>query len=202
MRNCRYFILSGLLLPALLLTGCGASTDKDTKSVAETAGATASNQASAETSSAKASSVSPEPWTEVQDGTWDYGDVELGQGVTQRLSDYEITVQGLPVLTTLDGKKVRMESELSVKRLGDDHDEKEITESEKVFFTPGNLNYPEHDEVYGIYPNFSCDQEQISVGQSTTCRVSFEAPAAEIQDSYWVINGLDAAAWPGQKVED
>ncbi|MEV3966111.1 hypothetical protein AB0M34_35480 [Nocardia sp. NPDC050193] len=47
----------------------------------------------------------PQPWPEVTDGTWDFGDFPLGQPNKTRLSDYAITVTGPPTLTTTDGGK-------------------------------------------------------------------------------------------------
>lgn len=69
----------------------------------------------------------------------------------------------------------------------------------RIFFTPVNVNYPEHNEAYGLDTDFTCAREQIKVGQTTSCTVGFTAPAREIQDSFWQIGGLNAAAWPGQK---
>lgn len=79
---------------------------------------------------------------------------------------------------------------------------KDITESEKIFFAPGNLSYPEHEGVYGIDPDFSRDKEQVAAGEDAQFSVTFVAPAAEIQDPFWTINGQHAAAWPGQWAAD
>ena len=146
-----------------------------------------------------------EPWVGPSDGTWDYGDAELGQPVKTRLSDYAITVTSTPVFGPLDdGGRVEVSASLRVKRVEDRGDRygTKITESEKVAFTPGNLSYPRHNEAYGLKTEFVCEPGEISVGEKAKCTVSFTAPADEMPDFHWWINGEAAAAWPGQKVTD
>jgi hypothetical protein len=70
-----------------------------------------------------------------------------------------------------------------------------------VFFVPGNNSHPE-DESYGVYTTVSCDPDQVSQGANTTCRVSFTAPAAEMPNFYWLMDGQVTAAWPGQVAND
>ncbi|MFC6011129.1 hypothetical protein [Nocardia lasii] len=146
----------------------------------------------------------PQPWTTVADGTWTQsGGIAIGQPVLSRYSDYAITVVDRPVLTTEDdGKTVTMFSLIKVERrreLGQYTSAGEALEkSDHFIFIPGNRSYPRHDEVYGLDVAVECGDLPRLVGEAADCAISFSAPADEIQNSYWEINGSDAAAWPSQ----
>ncbi|MFE3758667.1 hypothetical protein ACFXO9_30560 [Nocardia tengchongensis] len=139
------------------------------------------------------------------DGTWQKTTgVALGKPSKTRYSDFEYTVTGPPTLTTVNkGKTVRMSSTLSVRRISPvgkyDRSSQEISKADKFFFTPGNLNIDTHNEVYGNDVSLDCGASPAVVDDATDCLLSFDAPAAEIANSYWVINGIDMAAWPGQQ---
>lgn len=145
----------------------------------------------------------PAVWNDVTDGVWDHGDYGLGEPVrgNQRAtgnlsSDYEITIPEPPVLT-LDGR-VTMTSRVLVTRVQDLGFGENVTRSQRIWFQPGNFGYPRHDEAYGLHTRFTCEREQLEIGESTECTVSFSAPVDEIQDSYWIVNGRRVAAWPSQ----
>lgn len=178
--------LAALGVATIALSGCAAS---------EPPGPSAS-PAAADTPS---STPVDAPWNDVTDGTWSGGDLALGQPATARLSDYAISITAVPTTTTRDGgATIKMSAPLSITRTEDRGYGDDITDSERVYFVPGNYGYPQHNESYGINPDFVCISEQLAVGEATTCTVSFIAPAHEIQNSYWEINGKKAAAWPGQ----
>jgi len=145
----------------------------------------------------------PQPWTEVTDGTWDYGDQALGEPTTSLYSAYAISVIGPPTLTTSDGgKTVRMASPLHIERVveqarGNDPDEP-ISHTEHFSFSPGYFDLSKHDEVYGDDVEINCDHEARHVGEVALCTLAFTAPADEIPNSYWHINQSSMAAWPGQ----
>ncbi len=147
----------------------------------------------------------PEPWTSVADGTWARsGGIAIGEPVLFRYSDYAITVVDRPVLTTEDdGKTVTMFSLIKVERrreLGKYKSANEsLDESDQFIFTPGNSSYPRHDEAYGLDVDIECGDLPRLVGETADCAISFSAPADEIPNSYWEINGSDAAAWPSQR---
>lgn len=73
-----------------------------------------------------------------------------------------------------------------------------ISTSEKIWFTPGEQAPVVMSETYGTYTVIACAEDVLAVGGSTTCTVSFSAPAAEVLDSSWTINGLRVGAWPSQ----
>ncbi|MEV0110477.1 hypothetical protein AB0H42_29620 [Nocardia sp. NPDC050799] len=120
-----------------------------------------------------------------------------------RLSDYAITVAGPPTLTTSDGgTTVRMTSPLRLERVQEPGVYNDagvpISESEQFMFTPGNESSDTHNEAYGQDVVVHCDREPASVGETAECSLSFDAPAEEIQNLYWLINRETMAAWPGQ----
>ena len=141
------------------------------------------------------------PWTKVTDGSWDYGDVGYGEPVEWRLSDYRITVTGKPAMTTADGgKTVTIASPISVEKIRDrgfNTAAPPIGESDYFIFMPGPAN-TDLNEDYGEDTQVDIPTPA-KVGQTTKGTVSFTAPADEIQDCYWMINGQNVAAWPGQK---
>jgi hypothetical protein len=178
-----------LLGSLVLLVGCSATAPSVSTSVIP--------EASAGTT--KAPSLSAVPWADVTDGSWAYGDASLGQPVTRPTSEYSISVSGSPSLTTSDsGETVKMTSPVTVARTEDLGFGERITESENFFFKPGVVDESNMSETYGTLTDVLCDAETIAVGESTSCTVSFTAPAREIQNSHWMINGQNAAAWPGQ----
>jgi hypothetical protein len=135
----------------------------------------------------------------VTDGTWAYGDASLGQAITRPTSEYSILVSGAPSLTTIDGgETITMTSPLTVARVEDRGFGEPIAESEHFFFMPGIVDDSNMSETYGTLTDVRCEAETITEGESTSCTVSFTAAAREISNSYWTINGLKAAAWPGQ----
>ncbi|MDO5628607.1 MAG: hypothetical protein Q4G43_09835 [Mobilicoccus sp.] len=114
-----------------------------------------------------------------------------------RLGEYVYRVQEAPVLTTEDeGVSVTMSSQLHVTRLrdrgfGDDW-------PPRVMFQPG-MYHSSHDEVYGTVRDVRCARDRLEVDESTTCEVGFTTRRPEeIADSYWWVEGVDVAAWPGQ----
>jgi hypothetical protein len=178
-----------LLASLLLLVGCSSTTPSVNKPVIP--------EGSAATTGVPSPSAAP--WTEVTDGTWAYGDASLGQAVTRPTSEYSISMSGPPSLATSDGgETVTMTSPLTVARVEDRGFGEPITESENFFFMPGVVDDSNMSETYGTLTDVQCDAETIAVGESTSCTVSFTAPAREIQNSHWMINGQNAAAWPGQ----
>lgn len=188
----RFAIGMSAVMTVLMLVGCSYSGGRPARTPSPTPSVTVSASTATPTPSAQR-------WTAVSDGTWKWGDVALGQPVTQRLSDYAITITATPTMTTNDGgKTITVSSRLSVTRVGDRGFGEDVTDSERVFFVPGNYGYPQHDEVYGIDPDFECEIEQLTVGQTSDCIVAFRAPSEEIQDFYWEVNGQNAAAWPSQ----
>ncbi|WP_316318498.1 hypothetical protein [Clavibacter michiganensis] len=133
------------------------------------------------------------------DGTWAYGDAALGQAITRPTSEYSILVSGAPTLTTIDGgETVTMTSPLTVARLEDRGFGEPLAESENFFFVPGIVDESNMSETYGTLTDLRCEAETLTEGESTSCTVTFTAPAREIPNSHWTINGLSAAAWPGQ----
>lgn len=148
-----------------------------------------------------------ESWAGPTDGVWLRGDYALGQAIRGHelpagsiSSDYEITVTGVPSMTTTDGgKTVTMTSPLSVTRFQDLGYGQNFSESERIFFESGQRPTSEqYNESWGTYTNIVCGLPSISVGESTTCTVSFTTVPEAIVDSYWNINGSLAAAWPSQ----
>jgi len=91
-----------------------------------------------------------------------------------------------------------MTSPLVVTRVEDRGFGEPIAESEHFVFVPGVADDSNMSEAYGTLTDIVCEAETIAAGRSTSCTVSFAAPAREIQNSYWMVNGLKAAAWPGQ----
>ncbi|RII95474.1 hypothetical protein DZF95_00880 [Clavibacter michiganensis] len=55
-----------------------------------------------------------------------------------------------------------------------------ITESENFLFMPGVVDDSNMSETYGSVTDVLCDAKTIAVGESTSCTVSFTAPAREI----------------------
>lgn len=141
---------------------------------------------------------SPQPWGGVTDGTWTSGDFGFGETVTSSSSDYTFTVIDVPSMLTADGgETVTVTGVLRVDRVRDRDSGEDISSSDRVWFRPGNWGI--HDEQYGSdNSHFECENEQITVGESTSCSVSFTVPVADIQDFHWSVNGRWVAAWPGQ----
>jgi hypothetical protein len=144
-----------------------------------------------------------EPWQGPTDGTWDHGDVGFQEPVEGRISDYRVTLVGLPEFGPLEDGRVVVTGTFTVERFEARgyYDRGTIRDDIKFGFTPGNLSYLRHNETYGMGPRVDCGRKKLAVGGSTTCRVSFAAPVDEIQDFYWWINGDRVAAWPGQVVD-
>jgi hypothetical protein len=152
-----------------------------------------------EASTGSSEAPSPVPWVEVTDGAWDYGDASLGQAIKRPTSEYAVSVSGPPSLVTSDGgETVTMTSPLTVARVEDRGFGEPIAESEHFSFVPGVVDDSSMSETYGTLTNVLCDADVIADGESTSCTVSFTAPAREIQNSHWIINGSKAAAWPSQ----
>lgn len=139
------------------------------------------------------------------DGVWEAGDVSYGSPTPVRESaagprdEYTFTVSGPPTLTTADGgATVLMSSAIAVTRVHDKGFGKPISESENFWFAPGSNAELTMSETYGTYTDVACERDVLTVGESTTCTVAFEAPVNEIQDSYWEINQLRVGTWPSQ----
>ena len=82
-----------------------------------------------------------------------------------------------------------------------DHDQgvNKSIKDERFSFQPGESS-PENrqDESHGVNTTVTCENDRITVGETTTCTVAFKAPATEIPKSYWQINGQSVGAWPSQ----
>lgn len=143
----------------------------------------------------------PTPWEGPKNGKWDYGDVGFKKPSTGRLSDYRITLLGKPSFGPLKADKVEVSGTFAVERYREagSWDTGNVLSDNSFGFVPGNLSYPRHDEVYGMRPEVERGAKQLAVGESTECRVTFEAPTDEMTDFHWWVNGNAVAAWPGQK---
>lgn len=125
------------------------------------------------------------------------------QGARAFDTDYTFVISSPPELTTYDdGKNVWITSTLTVKRV-DNHDnfngQDPVTRAMKVIFEPGETSDSyTMDESHGTHPDVKCTSDKLTVGQSTTCTLSFKAPASEIQNSYWSVDGWNMGTWPSQ----
>ncbi|RFA11983.1 hypothetical protein B7R21_11660 [Subtercola boreus] len=183
-----------MVATTLTLAGCASA--GAVPSAADAAGSLSGSR-----SATKSPTPTPtaQPWAEVTDGTWTpiSRAVALGQPASSNPFAYSVTVTGVPTLTIL-GDRVTMTSPVSITHTQDDLTRNTVAYATHPIWTPGNLNYPEHDEAYGTHPDMKCAAEKIAVGETTTCTVAFTAPPREIQNSYWQFVGVDSAAWPSQ----
>ena len=144
------------------------------------------------------SSATPTPWAGPTDGTWDWGEVGFQQPVPLRLADHTVTVSGIPTFGPLESGRVTITGTFTVERTKDDGWYDTIADDISFGFVPGNYGYPTHDEVYGLNVKLDCAKPTLAVAEVTTCKVIFNAPVGEMQDSYWWVSGKNVAAWPGQ----
>ncbi|WP_438352322.1 PASTA domain-containing protein [Microbacterium sp. CJ88] len=152
-------------------------------------------------------SPTPTPWAGLTDGTWNGGDVALGEPVRGRkrvvgdslTSDYEITVTAPPTLTSIDGEIVTMTSPIHVSRVQDLGYGESFLESEFIAFGSDSPPKEEmYNETWGTRPTLICSSKTIAIGESMDCTVSFGTTPSALASSYWHINQRRAAAWPGQ----
>lgn len=142
----------------------------------------------------------PVPWDGPTDGTWEYGDVGFGETLEVRNSDYRVTVLGLPEFGPLEDEKVTVTGTFNVERFQDRGFDDEILDDLRFGFTPGAGTGAPLSETYGLNPKVECEQDAIAVGETAICRVSFNAPAVEMENFSWWISRNKVAAWPGQTV--
>lgn len=177
----------------LIWTACGGS-DKSTNST------TGSQKVSAAATAAA--------WTAAPvDGTWSSSPptrrVPFGTQSTPlpAFPDYAFVINAAPRLTTEDnGKTATMTSTVVVKKIASTaQPDKTITATSQFLFYPGETA-PEnqYDESHGVGTKVNCQKDTLAVGESTNCTASFNAPAGEIQNSYWEINGMPMGTWPSQ----
>lgn len=155
------------------------------------------------------------PWSGATDGTWSArsaGETHVPFGQTSHTqtdsaaSAFIFRIDSPPTLTTSDGgKTVTISSDVTVKRVQTAGNsttadpEGPVSSSLKALFEPGELSAENStDASHGTDPKVSCQQDQLKIGESTVCNLSFNAVASEIQDSYWWIDGLSMGAWPSQ----
>lgn len=145
--------------------------------------------------------TSPEIWTGVTDGTWDWGDASFDQPVGAPSQQYTVAVTGPPTLTAYNGRTVQMTSPLFVAHVQDGGFGGPIPDAVSVFFSPGPGDTTHTmDESYGTQTTIVCEDDEPRVGEAADCIVSFVADVSGVQDSYWDVQGKRAAAWPSQKV--
>jgi len=184
-------LLASIALGGILWTACTDSRSDSTS-------------ASTRSSAPVAASV---PWAEgPKDGTWvgtvvdrvPFGTTSTPTGVFR---DYAFTITQPPQLTTADGgSTVTMTSNVTVARVAAKSDPGEtVSKYNKFMFFPGITSAANSsNESHGVYTKVNCQQNTLTVGQSTVCKVAFTAPASEISDSYWSINGKSMGTWPSQ----
>lgn len=150
----------------------------------------------------------PAAWNGPEDGTWNWGDVALGDPIRGNettmgplTSDYEITVVAPPSFTSSDnGESVTMTSPLKITRVQDRGFEQTISESERIFFETTERPASEAlNETWGVYTRLACETENLTTGETTECTVSFTTEPGALVNSHWRISGKLAAAWPGQQ---
>lgn len=186
------------LLGLLCLSACSAPSDD--------AAAPAPASQAPEAATEPSAQAGPAPVADgPSDGVWEAGDVSYGTPTPIRENaagprdEYTFTISAPPTLTTEDGgATVLMSSSVAVTRVHDKGFGKPISESESFWFAPGSSAEPTMSETYGTYTDVACERDVLAVGEATTCTVAFEAPANEIQDSYWEINQFRVGAWPSQ----
>ena len=115
--------------------------------------------------------------------------------------EYIFTINAPPTLSTYDnGKTVTMTSTVTVQRVKDKGFDDGIS-GQSFLFSPGAYA-PENsqNEDYAEDTTLTCPKDRITVGETTTCTISFDAAASEIPNSYWDINQYAVGAWPSQTV--
>jgi hypothetical protein len=166
------------------------------------------NTTSSGIGSSQKPSEQPAPWANAPaDGHWPstaYDRVPFGQLTPVpsggAFTEYQFAVSGAPQLTTTDGgENVTITSTVTVQRVEDKGFDEGIAESQSFIFQPGTTA-PQNqmDESHGTDPNVTCENDRPRVGETTSCNVSFTAPASEIPNSYWTINSSDVGTWPSQ----
>lgn len=165
--------------------------------------------------SKEASSPPMTPWADApQDGQWSaFFEDAVPFGATSPVTDkqfygpdYTFQILGPPeLLTNNDGKTVRISSRVKVNRVRESSSAQSVAGSNKFAFEPGEVegwDPVDPDLMYGTATRVACDNDVlVNVGESTTCTVSFDAKASEIQDSHWEINNWEMGAWPSQQSE-
>lgn len=187
---------------AIIFSGCSSVSGPVDSPISESA--TAPPPASP--SETPAQGAEPIPWSAAPiDGVWEYGDVSYGSPTPIRelsagpRDEYTFTISTPPTLTTKDGgENILMSSAVDVTRVHDKGFGEPLSESENFWFTPGSDAEPTMNETYGTYTDVTCTNDVLAVAESTTCTIAFEAPANEIQDSFWQINQLRIGTWPSQ----
>jgi len=162
-----------------------------------------------ETEKRAASEPSSVPWVNAPtDGVFEpdwRGDVSFGHRTSIPVSsygpqgEYMFTIATPPILTTADGgKTVTMASTLKVERMYDRGFGGGVTDQNYTFI-PGE-DAPENrmDEAHGTHLGVECPDDQLHVGEAAMCTISFSAPASEIRNSHWEINGIGVGTWPSQ----
>ena len=170
---------------------------------------TACGATSPETEKHAASEISSAPWVNAPtDGVFEpdwRGDVSFGHRTSIPSSsfgpqgEYLFSISTPPILTTADGgETVTMASAVKVERLYDRGFGGRVRD-ENYTFIPGKAA-PENrmDEAHGTHRGFECPDDQLRVGEAAMCTISFSAPASEIRNSYWKINGIGVGTWPSQ----
>lgn len=121
-------------------------------------------------------------------------------------SAFTFRIDSLPELRTADGgKEVLMTSRVTVTRVREPgpanltNPTDPVAEALKVTFWPGErAEINRMDESHGTNTDIECQRDQLGMGESTICTLSFIAPGSEIRDSYWSIDGRAIGTWPSQ----
>lgn len=146
----------------------------------------------------------PSPWEAAPtDGTWERGDVSFGavSPIRELLAgprdEYTFQISAAPTLTTDDdGESIIVSSTITVVRVHDQGSGDDLSDSETIIFIPGERSQP-MNEAYGA-ADVVCENDQLAIDEATTCTITFEAEASEVQNSYWDINRLAIGTWPSQ----
>lgn len=89
---------------------------------------------------------------------------------------------------------------MSVTRIQDAWPDEPISRAYRFIFRESALlEKYRYDESYGTHTTLECEDDNPSMGETTSCEISFVTEAEAIPNSYWWVGqGVSLAAWPGQ----
>lgn len=191
-------LIGFLILAGMLCSACSTSSYKSS---------TPASSAPQAPAPAPATSVAPPTAGAPKDGRWPepkpsdavpYGTTSPHR-TTGVFTEYTFSISAPPTISAANGTDVKITSNVVVNRVGDKGFNEAVDRTNSFAFMPGE-SAPEYqmDESHGTAVAVDCQNDQPAVNETTVCTVAFVAPASEITNSYWQINGLAMGTWPSQ----